>query len=335
MVRPSILLAASALVAITPIVHFAHARGSQPADSKAELRTGLSLLIDPSPEVEKRDAIPWLRRAADRGDVSAKFHLADVYWSSLDADVQDNRKALQLFLEVAQTGDPYAAANAGALFHASADRKDLAKARTWYEVAAKGGLSNPAWRIAAMFERGVDGVGRDLVEAYKWLDIADDLAPLATEPQEASAAAQRRDELAKQMTAAQITRAQVRARAWLAARPRSGHCDAQPNRIRTVVTVDDRWTTALRAWIDNLERQLISRLILPPCSRIESRAMMTLRVLRNGEAPYPIAHSTGSLHYFEAAVEAALRAIRPVPLPSAFPNDSVEVTVASFYNEAP
>jgi len=102
-----------------------------------------------------------------------------------------------------------------------------------------------------------------------------------------------------------------------------------------VVTVDDRWTTALRAWIDNLERQLISRLILPPCSRIESRAMMTLRVLRNGEAPYPIAHSTGSLHYFEAAVEAALRAIRPVPLPSAFPNDSVEVTVASFYNEAP
>jgi len=106
-VRPSILLAASALVAITPTVHFAHARGSQPADSRSELRTGLSLLVSASPDIEKRDAIPWLRRAADRGDVSAKFHLADVYWSSLDADAQDDRKALQLFLEVAQTGDPF------------------------------------------------------------------------------------------------------------------------------------------------------------------------------------------------------------------------------------
>lgn len=333
--RLSVLLAVFALVVMTPTVYFAHARERQPADSKAELRTGLSLLINESPEIERRDAIPWLRRAADRGDVSAKFHLADLYWSSLGSDVQDDRKALQLFLEVAQTGDPYAAANAGALFHASADRRDLAKARTWYEAAAKGGLSNPAWRLAAMFERGVDGVRRDLVEAYKWLDIADDLAPLATQPQETSAAAQRRDELAKQMTVAQIARAQVRARAWLAARPRSGHCDAQSGRIRTVVTVDDRWTAALRAWIDNLERQLSSRLILPPCSRIESRAVMTLRVLRSGEAQHPVARLSAGLYYFDAAVEAALRALRPEPLPSAFPNTSVEVTVASYFNEAP
>src|SRR4029078_13024900 len=105
----------------------------------------------------------------------------------------------QLCLKGAEAEVACSAANAGARFHASADRKDVAKARTWYEVAAKGGLSNPPWGIASMFERGVDGVGRDLGEAYKWLDIAEDLAPLATEPQEASAAAHRRDELAKQM----------------------------------------------------------------------------------------------------------------------------------------
>jgi hypothetical protein len=331
------LLAMCALVAVAPTVPVAHARDKPPIDANVEFRTGLSLLLGDSPDDERSDAIPWLRRAADRGNLSAKFHLADFYWSSVDVSgLHDDRKALQLFLEVARTGDPYAAANVGALFHQrSANSTDLAKARMWYEAAAKGGLSNPAWRIAAMFERGVAGVRRDLVEAYTWLDIADDLAPMATEPQETSAAAQRRDELARQMTAAQIARAQLRARTWLAARPLSGRCDGPPNRIRMVMTVDDGWTTALRAWMDDLERQLISRLTLPPCSRIESRGVMTLRVLRNGEAQPLAAGFPAGLHYFDDAVVAALRQIRPAPLPSGFPSDSVEVRFASFYNETP
>lgn len=329
------VLAVSVVVAVCPM-SIQRTRAQQASDAKVELRTGLGLLVNESPDVERGDAIPWLRRAADRGDVSAKFHLADFYSSSFEASgFQDNRKALQLFLEVAQTGDPYAAANAGAMFHARwPDRTDLANAREWYEAAAKGGLSNPAWRIAWMFEHG-DGVRRDLEEAYKWLDIADDLAPLGTQPQETSAAAQRRDELARQMTAVQIRSAQTRARTWLAARSRSGHCDAQPNQIRTVMTVDDRWMTTLRPWLQNLERQLIARLRVPPCSHIESRGLLTVRVLRNGEASHPVAHPTAGLYYFDAAVEAALREIRPEPLPSAFPNSSVEVRVASFYNETP
>ena len=333
--RPGVLVAVSAILSVCSTVHSASAQARQPADAEVELRTGLSLLVNESPDVDRSDAIPWLRRAADRGDLSAKFHLADLYWSSFHVSgVHDDREALQLFLEVAQTGDPYAAANAGAIF-SSADRTDLAKARTWYEAAAKGGLSNPAWRLAWMFEHGVDGVRRDLGEAYKWLDIAANLAPLATEPQEAAAAAQRRDELARQMTAAQIARAKTRAQTWLAARTPSSQCAARPGQIRIVMTVDDASTAALRTWLDHLQRQLTSRLTMPPCSRIESRALMTVRVLRTGEAQGPFAESTAGLHYFDAAVEAALREIRPEPLPSEFPNGSVEVRIAAFYNETP
>lgn len=39
------------------------------------------------------------------------------------------------------------------------------------------------------------------------------------------------------------------------------------------------------------------------------------------------------MYCFDAAVEAALQEVRPEPLPSAFPNSSIEVRVASFYNE--
>ena len=93
--------------------------------------------------------------------------------------------------------------------------------------------------------------------------IAGHLAPLATEPQEASAAAQWRDDLAKQMSAAQISRAKDRVRTWLAAGTPPASCTAGSNRIRFVITVED------------------------------------------------------------------------APLPAEFPHDSVQVTVASFYNEAP
>ena len=222
----------AAFVAMTPLGSLsADAPGSQASGPKADLRAGLALLVSDDPNIEREDAVNSLRRAAERGDLSARFNLAYLYWSSLDPDVQDDRMALQLFLDVAKTGDPYAAANVGTFLHQGIGvRQNPAAARAWYEVAAKGGLSNPAWRLAMMFERG-NGVRRDLLETYTWLDIADDLSPRATEPREASGAAQRRDDLATRLSAAQISRARDRARTWLAARNPSANCDAESTRF--------------------------------------------------------------------------------------------------------
>lgn len=312
-----------------------HERQGRSADPKTDLRTGLSVLIGRDPDVETREAIDWFQRAADHGDSSAKFHLAHLYWSALDPDVRNDQKAMKLFLDVAKAGDPYAAANVGTFFHQGiANRKDLPNARVWYEVAAKGGLANPAWRLAWMFEHAI-GVRRDLIEAYKWLDIATRLVPLATEPNERSGAAQRRDELGNRMSVEQVSQAQARSQAWLARLTPYDSCNTQQGRIRVVVGVDAINNIEVRPWIHSFEEQLKRRLTLPPCSGIESRAVMTVRVLKNGETEYPDVRSASPLVYFDAAVVAALREMRAEPLPSGIPSDVVEVTVAAFYNEMP
>jgi hypothetical protein len=316
-------------------------RPGRSADPKAELRTGLTLLVGAESDAEKAEAIRWLRRAALHGDSSAKFHLAHIY-SSTDLTWRDDRKAFQLLrkafqllLDVAKAGDPYAAAELGSSFREGlTNRQDFRQARVWCEAAARGGLANPAWQLAWMFEKGL-GVRQDLIEAYKWLDIATRLAPMPGESYELSGTARHRDELADRMSAEQISRARARSQAWLATLPPYDNCNTQQNRIRIVVSIDDPKNIEFRSWIHRFEEQLKKRLTAPPCSAIESRAVMTLRVYKGGEMGAQDTRSVSPLHYFDAAVSAALRQIRTEPLPSGFPNGHVNVRVAAFYNEMP
>jgi hypothetical protein len=311
-------------------------------DAKGELRKGLALLIDGDQDVtrlraddasEDREAISWLRRAADHGDYSAKFHLARWYWSA--NDVANERKALRLFLDVANTGDPYAAHYVAGFFRDGIGMpRDLRKARTWDEVAAKGGLSNSAWRLAWMFEHAT-GVRRDVVEAYKWFDVATHLAPLATEPQETSGAAKSRDALAKTMSPDELSQAQARSRAWLASNSSFDSCNAQQARIRLVVTLDEPKNIDSRPWIQSVEEQLKKYVKPPPCSRIESRGVITLRLNKGaGNIPPYEVNWASPLFYFDFAVVAALRQVR-LELPPAFPSESLEFTIRAFYNELP
>jgi hypothetical protein len=303
-------------------------------NGKAELRQGLSSFIAGQEDTEdtRSNAIAPLTRSANRGNASARFHLAHLYWSP--GDLSNDQKARKLFLAVAKTGDPYAAANIGTFLHQGiAGPVDLASARIWYERAAKGGLANPAWRLAWMFEHAT-GVRRDLVEAYKWLDIAAKLAPLAMEPQESSGAAARRDELAARMSTNEISSAQRRSDRWMAARASSA-CQTQPDRIRLAVTIDDSRDTLLSPWLHRFEDQLKQRLTFPPCSQTESRAVMTFRAFKNSRAPNVDVRASSPLLYFDSAVYAALRQMQTEPLPAAFPHESVQLVVRVFYNEMP
>jgi TPR repeat protein len=66
--------------------------------------------------------------------------------------------------------------------------------------------------LGVAFSTGCEGLSCDLVEAYKWFNIA------ATAGHEASAV--HRAELAREMTSREIAEAQRRAREWLGGHPR-------------------------------------------------------------------------------------------------------------------
>ena len=72
----------------------------------------------------------------------------------------------------------------------------------------------------------------------------------------------------------------------------------------------------------------------PPCSRIESRAVMTFRAFKDREATHSHGKVESPLNFFDLAVYSALAQMRPgIRLPADSPVDEVELIVRVYYNE--
>jgi len=86
--------------------------------------------------------------------------------------------------------------------------QDYAGALTWYRRAAALGDADALNNLGIMYDRGL-GVPQDYAEAHKWYNLAASLGH--------KDAAANRDAVAKEMTPADISRAQKLAREWWAA----------------------------------------------------------------------------------------------------------------------
>lgn len=95
--------------------------------------------------------------------------------------------------------------------------KDLALAASWYRKAAEQGNVHGQLSLGTAYRDG-SGVAKDLVSAYMWLDLAAQQGPKFSTPSVAGffsyQARTARDEMAKQMSPAQIAEAQRRSREW-------------------------------------------------------------------------------------------------------------------------
>jgi TPR repeat protein len=87
--------------------------------------------------------------------------------------------------------------------------KDLAQAQRWYRAAADQGDPFAEASLAILYNFG-KGVPKDPIQAYMWYEIA--LAHSKTEDRDSIQ--ELRDDLAKDMTRAQIAEAEKRAREW-------------------------------------------------------------------------------------------------------------------------
>jgi TPR repeat protein len=157
-----------------------------PAPTTTTASSGPSFTMQAASNIESipsGPSIPALKEQAASGDAKAQFALGDLY--------EDGNGVPQ----------------------------DYAQAAAWYRKAADQGYAVAQLDLGVLYEHG-NGVPKDYAEAYFWLDLA-----AAGEIPGLFAADFRvgmvktRDEAAKHLTSADLSRAQKRARKWLEDHP--------------------------------------------------------------------------------------------------------------------
>ena len=134
------------------------------------------------------------------------------YQAGVDANTSgDYATALREWRPLAEQGDPRAQFSLG-LLHENGDgvTRDYAKARQWYEKAAAQKEARAQFYLGMQSAFGQGGP-EDLAQAHMWYNLAAGNGHVG--------AAAYRDDLAKQMTPAQIAEAHKRVREWKAKTP--------------------------------------------------------------------------------------------------------------------
>jgi TPR repeat protein len=129
---------------------------------------------------------------------------------------QDYVSASQVFIPLAERGEPAAQSHLGFMFETGRGvPRNYTEAAMWYRRAAEQGDSLAQYSLGLLYDRG-QGVPRDIVEASKWLNLSTATAP----PGAREARARIRDAVTTKMTRGEIARARLRALEWTPSRER-------------------------------------------------------------------------------------------------------------------
>jgi photosystem II stability/assembly factor-like uncharacterized protein len=171
----------------------------------ASAQNELGLMYDQGEGLPNDDAeaVKWYRRAADRGYAFAQYNLGLKYHYGKGV-AQNDAEALKWFLRATEQGFALAQYRVALAYGVGVGvPKDLAEAAKWYQRAADQGFAEAQTELALMYAHGA-GIPQDRVRAYMWLTLA--AAKGETTPV--------RDNIATEMTSAQIAEAEKLAREW-------------------------------------------------------------------------------------------------------------------------
>ena len=147
----------------------------------------------------KHGTLPIRRRAA------AEFHLGWIYYQGLGVP-QDYAEAMRRYRKAAAQDHIGAQFHLGWMYHhGEGVAHDYAKAMRWYRKAAKQGNSPAQFVLGLMYYHGL-GVPHDFVQAHMWFNLA---AAQGNED-----ALENCDNLAGEMSSADVAKAQRMAREW-------------------------------------------------------------------------------------------------------------------------
>jgi TPR repeat protein len=142
---------------------------------------------------------------AEQGYARAQFNLGTLYDNGWGVP-QDDTRAVKWYLKAAMQGEARAQYNLAQIYqNGESLLQNYAEAANWYRKAAEQGMFPAHYNLGVMYYKG-QGVSKDYVLAHMWFDLAGAYGM--------SEASKLRDQLAKEMPAEQIARAQKMAQEW-------------------------------------------------------------------------------------------------------------------------
>ncbi len=159
---------------------------------------GLAVMV-----LSAQDDLDTVRQAAEQGDATAQFNLGNMYANG-EGVPQDAAEAARWFRLAAEQGLAKAQVFLGVMYSKGEGvLKDEAEAVRWYRLAAEQGDANAQFYLGLMYSNG-RGVLKDSVLAHMWSNIAGANGN--------EVARENRDNLERDMTRAEISRATELAR---------------------------------------------------------------------------------------------------------------------------
>ena len=136
----------------------------------AQTALALALLQQPNSE-SHAEAVPWLERAAAKGNISAMLNLA-AQLSEGRGCVRDEARAVQWFRRAAEAGHAHAQLNLGnMLFAGRGVEKNVSEAAVWYRRAADQNHSVALSNLASVMASGIVpeelGTARTVVNLFQ------------------------------------------------------------------------------------------------------------------------------------------------------------------------
>lgn len=171
------------------------------------------------------EAARYYRKAAEQGNVQGQVMLGNFY-SQGTGVIQDYREALRWYRKAAEEGNLDAQIALGEMYEkGQGTPQDYSEALRWYRDPAQRGRGDAQLRLGQMYFYG-RGVEKDLIQAHMWVNLS--IAGLNPSPFFSRSINEEvdhfvrelRDQIAAQMTAAQIAEAQRLAREWKPSQPK-------------------------------------------------------------------------------------------------------------------
>lgn len=202
---------AAELLQTDPVIAVSACRNlAEQGDAHAEFMLGAMYNFGQGVLQDYERAGLWYRKAADQGVAGAQYNLGIMYDTGQGV-TNDHAVALQLYRAAADQGMAGAQYNL-ALSYAQGlgVPRDYKAAAELYRQAAEQGFAAGQLNLGALFQNG-DGVPLDYVQAYMWYTLAAAAFPPGPDDDRA---VRNRDQVARRMSPAEISRAQQLAAEW-------------------------------------------------------------------------------------------------------------------------
>jgi TPR repeat protein len=136
-------------------------------DAEAEYQLGIYYWVTKN----YQEAVRWLRKATDQGNIYAQYNLGLMYEDG-DGVTKDYVEAAKWYRKAAEQGAVAAQDSLGRCYYKGQGvPQDYIEAVKWYRKAAEQGFFPAQCGLGVCYHNGY-GVPQDYVEAYKWFNLS-------------------------------------------------------------------------------------------------------------------------------------------------------------------